>query len=93
MNKEDKYNSSRLLTIKELDLKLANRRQENNVQFWDALTGVLIWGIRVVFGFVIVLCVLLLYLYKDDKTALLSALSFILSHVVALAVGHFIKIK
>ena len=93
MNKEDKYNSSRLLTIKELDLKLANRRQENNVQFWDALTGVLIWGIRVVFGFVIVLCILLLYLYKDDKTALLAALSFILSHVVALAVGHFIKIK
>ena len=40
MNKEDKYNSSRLLTIKELDLKLANRRQENNV----GVLGCFNWG-------------------------------------------------
>jgi hypothetical protein len=89
----DNYDVAGMLSPKQLDLKSANKQQENSQKLWDTMTCALCAGVWVLIVLIIIVCGILLYHYYNDKESLVAALFFIISHAASFIVGHFLKVK
>ena len=87
----DNYDISNMLSLKQLDLKFANKQQENRERFWRNVTSILcifVWALSII---IVTLIALLIYHFYKDKDFLMNTISILLSSIGSFIMGYFLK--